>query len=158
MVLVAVRPGTAQSAPQGQQQVPAPEVVLLSDSEISVTESGGFAGRVHAVRLTGSNGQVGVEYRAREAGASAPAFTGSLGADRYVTLWRELEAAHIWQIESPKPTAGADLINHEVRIRLGESARVVRWDTARELPPEIRRLSEIADRVLNAGRESAFAR
>jgi hypothetical protein len=144
--------------PGQAQQVPAPNAVLLSGSEISVTESGGIAGRTHATRLVASEGRVAVEYRAREVPVSAPPFMGTLEGDRYVALWRELEAIHIWDIRSPEPRAGADLVYREVRIRLGESGHVVRWDEAGELTPEIRRLSETARRVLEAGRQSAFAR
>jgi len=156
-ILGAVQQAPPATAPQSEKPAAA-EAVLLSESEISVTESGGIAGRVHSVRLAASSGRVEVEYRAREAPVSAPPFSGSLPTDRYVALWRELEFAHIWDIASLKATAGADLIQTELRVRLGESTRVIRWDEGHQLTPEIRRLSEVARRVLAAGRESAFAR
>jgi hypothetical protein len=137
---------------------PAPTTALLSGSEISVVESGGIAGRVHAVRLVAADGRVDVEYRAREAPVSAPPFAGTLERDRYVALWRQLEAARVWDIQSPAPTRGADLVHFEVRIRLGESARVVRWNEVGEHTLEIRNLAEIAHRLLAVGRETAFAR
>lgn len=158
-ILGAVQQAPPAIAPSPQSEKPAAaEAVLLSESEISVTESGGIAGRVHSVRLAASSGRVEVEYRAREAPVSAPPFSGSLPTDRYVALWRELEFARIWDIASLKATAGADLIQTELRVRLGESTRVIRWDEGHQLTPEIRRLSEVARRVLAAGRESAFAR
>jgi hypothetical protein len=137
---------------------PASRAALLADSEISVTESGGIAGRVHAVRLVASAGRVDVEHRSREAPPSAPPLTGSLEVDRYVALWRELEAAGIWQIRSPKPTRGADLIQTEVRVRLGEASHVVNWDDAGVLAPDVRTVAEIARRALAAGRGTASAR
>jgi hypothetical protein len=140
------------------QQGPAPAAALTSGSEIAVTESGGIAGRVHSVRLTASSGQVAVEYRAREAPPSGPPFAGSLPTERYIALWRELEAGRIWDIKSAKRTSGADLISTEVRIRLGETSHVVRWDDGQELTTAIRRLSEVARRALAAGRETAFSK
>jgi hypothetical protein len=141
-----------------QRETPTPSPTLLSGSEISVTESGGIAGRVHAVRLSAASGRVDVEYRAREVAAAAAPFTGSLAADRYVALWRELETAGVWDIRSPKPTSGADLIQTELRIRVGETSHVVRWDEAQNLTPELRRLAEVARRALAAGRDAAFSR
>ncbi|MGB2717235.1 MAG: hypothetical protein WBC51_23840 [Vicinamibacterales bacterium] len=152
-----MRQQPASSAAQPARS-PATQAVLLSDSEISVTESGGIAGRVHAVRLVVSAGRVNVEYRAREAPPSAPPRTGSLEVDRYTALWRELEAARLWEIHSPAPARGADLIHTELRVRLGETSHVVGWDDGGELPPEIRRLAEIGRRILAAGRESAATR
>jgi hypothetical protein len=154
--LLALAVATAASG--GQRGTPTPTPTLLSGSEISVTESGGIAGRVHAVRLSAASGRVDVEYRAREVAVSAAPFTGSLPADRYVALWRELETARVWDIRSPKPTSGADLIQTELRIRLGETSHVVRWDEAQVLTPELRRLADVARRALAAGRESAFSR
>lgn len=139
-------------------QGPASEAALLAGSEISVTESGGIAGRVHSVRLTASSGRVNVEYRAREVPVATPPFTGSLPNDRYIALWRELEAAKVWDTHTPKPTSGADLIRTELRLRVGESSWLVSWDDGSGLTPEIRRLAEVARRALAAGRESAFSR
>jgi hypothetical protein len=113
---------------------------------------------VHSVRLSATAGKVDVEYRAREAPPAAPPFTGSLPTDRYIALWRELEKAGIWEVPSAKPTAGADLIQTELRIRLGDSSRVVRWDDAQTLTTEIQGLAAVARRALAAGRESAFSR
>ena len=131
---------------------------LLSSSEISVTESGGIAGRVHSVRLTASSARVDVEYRAREVPAATPPFTGSFPHDRYIALWRELEVANVWDSPTPKPTRGADLIRTELRIRIGESNRLVSWDDGSAVTPEIRRLAEVARRALAAGREAVFSR
>jgi hypothetical protein len=150
--------GAAPAVPAPPPPGPAPISALLSASEIVVNESGGIAGRVHAARLVAADGRVEVEYRPREALGSAPPFGGTLESDRYVALWRELETARIWEIRSPRPGGGADLVNVEVRIRLGESGRVVRWDEAGGQTPEIRVLAEIAGRVLAAGRAAAFAR
>ena len=141
----------------GAQQ-PASEAALLAGSEISVTESGGIAGRVHSVRLTASSGRVSVEYRAREVPPNTPAFTGALATERYIALWRDLESANVWEVHNPKPTAGADLILTEFRARIGESSRLVSWDDGSAVTPEIRRLAEVARRALAAGRESAFSR
>lgn len=139
-------------------QGPASDAALLAGSEISITESGGIAGRVQSVRLIASSGQVSVEYRAREVPASTPAFTGALAAERYIALWRDLDAANVWEVQSPKRTAGADLILTEFRVRVGESSRLVSWDDGGALTPEIRRLAEVARRALAAGRESALSR
>ena len=131
---------------------------MLAGSEISVTESGGIAGRVHSVRLTASSGKVSVEYRAREVPPSTPAFTGTLAAERYIALWRDLEAAKVWEIKSPKATPGADLILTEFRVRIGESRRLVSWDDGSGVTPDLRPLAEVARRALAAGRESALSR
>jgi hypothetical protein len=152
-VVLAVAPAVAPRV-----QKPASEAALLAGSEISVTESGGIAGRVHSVKLTASSGKVSVEYRAREVPPNTPAFTGALAAERYIALWRDLEAADVWEMQSPKPTRGADLIQTEFRIRLGESSRLISWDDGGAVTPEIRRLAEVARRALAAGRDSAFSR
>ena len=152
-ILVLVAPAVAASV-----QKPASQAALLAGSEISVTESGGIAGRLHSVRLTASSGTVSVEYRAREVPPNTPSFSGTLAAERYIGLWRDLEAANVWEIRSPRPTSGADLIQTEFRVRLGESSRLISWDDGGAVTPEIRRLAEVARRALAAGRESAFSR
>jgi hypothetical protein len=161
-----ILPASGRSAPraaagsvQGQPpQVPAPDATVLSGSEISVVESGGITGRVESARLVAGSGRIDVEYRARVAPPSTPPFTGTLESARYVALWRELEAGRVWEANSPKPTIGSDLVQVELRIRLGASGRVVRWNVEGVLTPEIRRLAEIASQVLTAGRASAFER
>jgi hypothetical protein len=153
VLVLLVPPAVAASV-----QTPASEAALLAGSEISVTESGGIAGRVHAVKLTASSGKVSVEYRAREVPPNTPAFTGTLATERYIALWRDLEAANVWEVQSRKPSRGADLIQTELRIRLGESSRLISWDDGGAVAPQIRRLVEVARRALAAGRESAFSR
>ena len=161
---VSLAPGSSLAPPRGwasegerSRQDSAPAAVVLSSSEISVVESGGIAGRVHSARLVATDGRVAVEYRAREARASARPFTGTLDPERYVALWRELEMARVWSIKSPAPTRGADRVQVEVRIRLDETVHAVRWDEAGQAR-ELQDLSEAARRVLAAGRESAFTR
>jgi hypothetical protein len=131
---------------------------VLSGSEISVVESGGIAGRVHSARLVATDGRVTVEYRPPDPRASSGSFSGTLESNRYVALWRELENASVWSIASPKPTVGSDIVTVELRIRIGESARAIRWDTVREQQPDVRKVAEAARRVLAAARDSAFAR
>lgn len=154
---VALPRGAASAAAQ-PSQAPAPVAAVLSSSEISVVESGGIAGRVHSVRLVAANGRVGVEYRAREAPATARPFTGTLDQERYVALWRQLEESSVWSTRSPARTRGADLVQVELRVRLGETVHLVRWDEASQQTPGIRDLPETARRALAAGRESAFTR
>jgi hypothetical protein len=149
------RGGASAASAQTRQDSAA---ALLSRSEISVVEGGGITGRVHSVRLAAADGRVGVEYRPRETPATTPAFAGTLEPERYVALWRQLETARVWDIRSPAPTRGADLVSVEVRVRLGESTHVVRWDEAGQQTPEMKELAEIARRLLAVGREVAFAR
>jgi hypothetical protein len=149
--------GAAQP-PSAPPPVPAPLEQVLEASEISVIESGGVAGRVHAVRLAAVRGRVAVEYRPREASVSAPPFAGTLEPDRYVLLWRDLESAGVWDASSPRPARGADLIRTEIRVRIGESGRVVAWDEAPSFPLSIRELAEVAQRVFAAGRSVAYTR
>ena len=98
------------------------------------------------------------QYRPRETPATGPPFAATLEPERYVALWRQLEAVRVWDIRSAAPTRGADLVSVEVRVRLGESAHVVRWDEAGQQTREIRDLADIARRLLAVGREVAFAR
>jgi hypothetical protein len=159
MGVAAMTIGAVLSAqPQPQPKTPGSADAILSASEISVIESGGIAGRVHAVRLAAAVGKVAVEYRPREARPTAAPFAGTLEADRYVALWRDLEAARVWEAESPPPTRGADLIHVELRVRLGDSGRVVGWDEGPAQPAAIRQLAEAARRVLAAGRATAYQR
>lgn len=153
-----VQRGAAASASAQPPRGPAPIAALQSDSEISVVESGGITGRMHTVRLVAGGGRVAVEYRPRTALPSAPVLAGTLELDRYVALWRELENGGVWNVQAPQPTKGADLVYVELRVRLGESARVLRWDEGATRTAEIRKLAETAARVLSAGRDSAFVR
>lgn len=164
-IACAVGMAAVTAAPQGSNadrlasdQGPAAPAALLSGSEISVTESGGIAGRVHSVRLTASSGRVEVQYRSRAAPRTAPAGTGSLSTERYLAFWRELEAAKIWDMASPRPTSGADLMQTELSVRVGESSHVVRWDEGHQLAPDVRRVAEIARRLLAAGPDTSSPR
>jgi hypothetical protein len=145
-------------APAQAPRGPAPVAALQAGSEISVVESGGITGRMHSVRLVAGGGRVSVEYRPRTALPSAPALMGTLELDRYVALWRELEQADVWNVPAPQGTKGADLVHVEIRVRVGESARVLRWDEGAIQTAAIRKLAETASRVLAAGRDSAFVR
>lgn len=158
MAMSVVLSATQPPASTKPSPPPAPLEQVLEASEISVIESGGVIGRVHAVRLVAAGGRIAVEYRPREALATAPPFAGTLEADRYVSLWRDLERARVWDTPSPKPTRGADLIRTEIRVRIGESGRVVAWDEAPSPSLVIRQLAEAAQRVLAAGRTVAYTR
>ena len=139
-------------------QVPASAAAVLAGSEIAVVESGGIAGRIHSARFVAADGRIQVEYRAREVRGGAPAFTGTIDPERYVDLWRQFEAAGMWSVASAAPTRGADLIQVEVRLRLGDAVHVVRWDEGNEQTKEVRELGEIGRRALTLGRDASFAR
>jgi hypothetical protein len=131
---------------------------VLSGSEISVVESGGLAGRIHSARFVAADGRIQVEYRAPEVRAAAAPFTGTIEPERYLALWRQLEAARVWNMRSAPPSRGADLVHVEVRLRLDKTAHVVRWDEASEQTKDGRELAQIAQKALAVGREATFSR
>jgi hypothetical protein len=136
----------------------APAAAVLSSSEVSVVESGGIAGRIHSARFVAADGHVSVEYRPREVPVTAAPFTGTLEPEPYVALWRQLESAGVWNVRSGAAGKGADLVQVEVRIRIGDRAHVVRWDESSLQTKEFRDLAEAARRVLALGGAAAFAR
>ena len=139
-------------------QAPAPDSAVLADSEITVVESGGIAGRIHSVRLVATDGRIQIEYRAPEARTAAAPFTGTIEPRPYLDLWRQLEAAGAWRVESPPPTRGADLTQVDVRIRLAAVAHAVRWDEGSQQATALRPLGEVTRRALALGRQATFAR
>jgi len=136
----------------------APAAAVLSSSEIAVVESGGIAGRIHSARFVAADGRVSVEYRPREVSAAVAPFTGAIESERYVALWRQLESAGVWNVRSGVAGKGADLVQVELRIRLGDRAHVVRWDESAPQTKEFRDLAEAARGVLTVGGAAAFAR
>jgi len=147
------------SAPaSGVSQDAAPAPAVLAGSEIAVVESGGIMGRIHSAHFVAADGRITVEYRAPEVRASGAPFTGTIEPERYLALWRQLEAARVWSMRSAAPTRGADLIQVEVRLRLGDAAHVVRWDEANQQTKEVRELGDIVRRALALGREATFSR
>jgi hypothetical protein len=131
---------------------------LLASSEVAVVESGGIAGRVHSARFVAADGRVTVEYRPREVPLAAAPFTGAVDPEPYVALWRQLETARVWNVRSGAAGEGADLVQVELRIRVGDRAHVVRWDEAALQTKEFAGLAEAARRVLALGSATAFAR
>lgn len=142
------------AAPPGQ----APDKAVLADSEVVVIESGGIAGRVHSVRLSAAGGRVDVEYRAPEVRGAAAPHTGTVEPQRYLALWRALEATGVWTLGPQRPARGADLVQFEVRLRRGGATHVVRWDEASAQTKGLRELWEAASGALALGREATISR
>jgi len=136
----------------------APAAAVLSSSEIAVVESGGIAGRIHSTRFVAADGRVSIEYRPRDVPATAAPFTGAIEPERYVELWRQLESAGVWNVRSGAAGKGADLVQVEVRIRIGDRSHIVRWDESALQTKEFRDLAAAARRALALGGAAAFAR
>jgi len=149
---------SAAPTPALPAQDAAPAATVLSSSEVVVVESGGIAGRIHSARFVAADGRVSVDYHPREVPAAAAPFIGAIEPERYVALWRQLEAARVWAVRSGAAGKGADLVQVEVRIRIGDRAHVVRWDESALQTTEFRDLAEAARRVLALGGAAAFAR
>ena len=125
-VLLAVAASSGQTASVRLDQQS--EKAILSDSEISYSESGGFAGRTRETRLIASRGVVTAEFRPAGSASTTPMLTTSVERDQYLALWEEAERIGIWTLVSPKKTPGADLVESELRVRLGLKSRVIRWN------------------------------
>lgn len=133
------------------------DAAVLADSEMEYTESGGFAGRVHQARLAARGGRVDVEYRPAES-PQAPVVRGTLEANRYTELWREAERIGIWTMTSAPKSSGADMIECELRVRLGTRSHAVRWQAGAPGTSSLARAAELGGRILAAAREVTLER
>lgn len=126
---------------------------LLADSELYYAVSGGIAGRVREARLTAKTGQVTAEYRPGDRSAGALPLSGSLEPMRYVDLWREAEQVGIWTLTVPEKARGADLLQHELRVRASKRSHAVTWTEGAATSPAASAAALIGDRVLALARE-----
>jgi hypothetical protein len=127
---------------------------VLSSSELHYSESGGIAGRTHAATLTATGGRVAVSYRPDRSGVGDALLSGTLPANRYLELWRDAERIDAWSLASARPPAGgADMIQQELRLRLGTRSHRVTWVEASEA---MREASAFGRRMLEAAREVAM--
>ena len=145
--------GAAGQVPAGPTARPT-DAEVLSSSELHYSESGGIAGRVHEATLTATAGRVSVSYRPGSSGAAGAALSGTLPAPRYLELWRESERIGAWSLPSvPPPTGGADMMQHELGLRLGTRSYRVSWVEGSET---MREASAFGRRILEAAREVAM--
>lgn len=145
--------GAAGQVPAGPTPRPA-DAEVLSGSELYYSESGGIAGRVHEATLTATGGRVSVSYRPGTSGAAGAALSGTLPAARYLELWRESERIGAWSLPStPPPAGGADMIQHELRLRLGTQSHRVSWIEGNSALQEA---SAFGRRLLDAARDVAM--
>jgi hypothetical protein len=155
---VAAALGIWTCAAAGQDPAaPAPrpaDAEVLSSSELHYSESGGFAGWTHEATLTAAGGRVTVSYRPeRSRGNDAPA-AGSMPAPRYLELWREAERLNAWSLPSTKaPPGAADMIGHELRLRLGTRTHSVTWV---EPGDRMKEAAALGRRILDAGQQFAM--
>ncbi len=143
----------AGQAPSGPAPRPS-DADVLSSSELHYSESGGIAGRVHEATLTATGGRVSVSYRPDRSGPADVALSGTLPAPRYLELWREAERMDAWSLASNRgPAGGADMIQHELRLRLGTRSHRVSWV---EGVSAMRDASAFGRRILEAARDVAL--
>jgi hypothetical protein len=137
----------------------ASQSAVLDDSEIAYVESGGIAGRVHEAHFKAAAGGVTVGYRSPD--IRAPDGTpqaGTVDGEAYVALWRDVDRLNLWSVTSPPRSVGADLIQHELRIRSGKRSHLIRWDEGTAASTRIRDVAAWAQRVLAVAREYAANR
>ncbi len=143
----------AGQAPAGPAPRPS-DAEVLSSSELHYSESGGIAGRVHEATLTAAGGRVSVSYRPDRSGVGDVPQSGTLPAPRYLELWREAERMDAWSLTSRRPPAGgADMIQQELRLRLGTRSHSVSWVEGSEA---LREASAFGRRILDAARDVAL--
>ena len=130
---------------------------VLTSSEMEYTESGGLMGRTQQVRYVAKGGRVEVEYR--PAGRPQdPVLRGMLEADRYMEFWREAERIGIWTMSTPPKSAGADMVESELRVRLPTKSHAVRWQIGAPGAPALTSAAELGRRMLAAAREVTLER
>lgn len=144
---------TCSAAGTGSIRQPTSDGSLLLSSEIAYAESGGIAGRVREARLVASNGKISVEYRPGNARLSDTPHSGTLDPARYLELWREADRLDLWTVESPKPTRGADLMLHSLRLERDGRTHEVRWDDGASGSRRVRDAAAFGRRVLDAARD-----
>jgi hypothetical protein len=101
---------------------------------------------------------VKVEYQPAEPQAMRRTFTGTLEPDKYIELWRDLERSRVWEMASSTKSRGADVLEYELRLRLGLSRHTVRWDEGNEASDAIRRTAELGRRLLGVARTVTMER
>ena len=142
--------GQSPAGPTGRP----PDAEVLSSSELHYSESGGIAGRVHEATLTATGGRVSVSYRPDRSGFGDAVLSATLPAPRYLELWRETERIDAWSLPSARPPAGsADMIQQELRLRLGTRSHRAIWT---EGSAAMREASAFGRRMLEAAREVAM--
>jgi hypothetical protein len=108
----------ASGQPLPARDQPALASDILADSEVTYVESGGIAGRVHEAHFAAKGSRVEVAYRPADPRAGRGTFTGTLEPEKYIELWRDLERSGVWTMTSSPRSRGADLREHELRLRL----------------------------------------
>ena len=146
---------TCASAQRAERASRPPDADLVSSSELFYSESGGFAGRVHSARLVATGGTISVEYRPPETRAPATPLTGTLPPDRYLALWRAVDALQPWsRADVPPPAGAADMIVRELRIRVGTRSKTVSWVEGAAMGD----LAAAGSRILAAARDHTLNR
>ena len=138
-------------------QEPSTESELLSDSELVYEMSGGIAGVVRSAKLVARGGQVSAEYAGDEIPGGGPN-TGPLERAPYLELWKEAERAGIWTFHVPPKEKGADLFQHEIRVRVGARRHSITWTEGDGTTSEERNAMSISERILALARDAAALR
>ena len=118
-------------------------------------ESGGIAGRTTEAHFTAADGRVTAGYRGPDLRAPEGMQMGTVENQAYLALWPDAERLKLWTIQSPPKATGADLIEHELRIRQGTRSHVIRWNDANVSSGRIGDVEAWARRVLAVAREHA---
>jgi hypothetical protein len=142
----------------GASQGPSKEAELLSDSELVYESSGGIAGVVRSAKLVARAGQVTAEYSAKEGRSIVGPQNGPLEPSAYLELWREAERLQIWTLEVPAKAKGADEMQHEMRVRVGERRHAVSWSGSDRPSPSEQNAVLIGQRILALARDAAALR
>jgi hypothetical protein len=131
---------------------------ILDDSEVRYAESGGIAGFVTAATLQASKGAVTAEYRPPRSRLSTPPLTGTLTEAEYLDLWQQLDRSGVWTLtgESP-PRAGADMIRHELRVRLGSRSHDIVWFEG-SASADVKKSVQLAERIRETAERAALLR
>jgi len=148
---------SGQTKPATTTNTP-PSSDVLADSEIQYTASGGIAGRTQQAILRAENSRVEARYRPGDVRGSDAAQAGVVEPNAYLLLWRDLDRLNLWTIESAPRSRGADLIEHELRIRRGTRTHVIRWDDGLAPAGRLKDAAAFAQKVEGIAREYAAFR
>lgn len=128
---------------------------VLKDSEIQYVESGGIAGRTTEAHFKAADGKVTAGYQGPDLRAPEGMQVGNVESDAYLALWREADRLNLWIVKNPPKASGADLIESELRIRLGSRSHAIRWNEGSMSAGKMSDVAAWARRVLAVARENA---
>jgi hypothetical protein len=142
--------GQAPAAPSGLETE-----ALLADSAMRFESSGGIAGFVSGATLVAKDGVVSVEYRAPFGRLTTAPRRGTISADAYLALWKDVLQSGLPSLPSTsEPDArGADRIRNVFEVRRGPAATTLIWMDD-EPPVEPAGLRTLVDTVVGTARKA----